>query len=1147
MFVVLFNARASCNVATQDESVCHNEGLSMLQNEVRKFSTYKELSQQASQLKLGGVSDKGCGHELGCDPTTHVSLESSEKSHHASVAMAHHTPAFVVLALVSFISIITICWYWLIIRPSPDRSSQENGSTLVSSPIQARQAHSSTPLTEPTKGPEFPLLQQVLSTGGHLPGLIEKVSSEYPQDTALVDGESGAIMTYEALMSSISAFSMALQRAGLGNGDVVAHVLPPSWSLVIATLAVNKSGCAWVPLDAASPTSRILDLFHGVGARLLLQSSASPPRDILVPVWLIGQVGDIAVSGNSSQSSSLLPEVTRTGRQDVAAIFYTSGSSGRPKAVMYGHTTILHGVLSFAKLCDMDRSSVALIKTPPVWAVSEYELFPALVSGGKVITDARCQKNVTMLEQSLARHGISVLVSSGPVLQMLLQQRSDKAGNVGERKLSSLKHIVNVGAGISMELCESLRKNLGSHLAVCNIYGCTETPVTEWTYKRDAGKTAKDRSISEQQVLAPAGRPGPEVAIHIVDAQLCPVSAGQCGEICFAGPFLSLGYFNDPKLTEQRFIPNPFGTGLLYRTGDMGFWGPDPTDDNNLAVLCVQGRKDRQFNLRGIRVAPEEVEAAVASAPGVQEVSCVVGGGEESGRIVACVVGSGTDLKSTISAHCHEHLPEHMCPAVILQLKSLPKLGNGKVDLIHLEGLASEAVDGEEHAVNDSLGMMKKASARIIREDNVLSASRAVAMMAVFIFHEFYVMCTQLPYDVFATNDESAALVQPRWFITLLRGAMQSQWPMMTFVVATAYADRRDADQSLFSRKEMYVLFLFFAAYWPMPELFTFVWNLVLPYTTMCEPAGDTSHRWYLAFHLACRVLHVSVFTPVSQAVAHSNSAAKRMSYKAAIVLVFTAWAYFQTSSGFNANICSGLPKEHALKQVLAWFLPYIQNMETDHTVCHLWNVEPRVHWLIVAYTVTWWFGADLFSVHWLKGFQRIGPYLALGMLLIVWYTIGELDTLGLLMKDNWGSFDGPRPAAPWVLLTALDLSLSCLVIMTFSLMSEDSSLKKLLVWMGKYTLGAYLGEALWKIFAQRVMPNFSESVIFDSFISPSTVYGSLMLGLSKLVLMFAPTIAYMSLVAPPFQKFCLLSFTCCERMLRVVVARGILVFKSAK
>merc|ERR1719428_1163540 len=108
---------------------------------------------------------------------------------------------------------------------------------------------------------------------------------------------------------------------------------------------------------------------------------------------------------------------------------------------------------------------------------------------------------------------------------------------------------------------------------VHNIYGCTETPVTEWTYHVDVNTTAVDRSMIRHQLLAPAGRPGPGVEVYIVDEQLRPVPLGQPGEVCFAGRFLSLGYLNDLKLTEQRFVPNPFGAGLLYHTGDVGLWG----------------------------------------------------------------------------------------------------------------------------------------------------------------------------------------------------------------------------------------------------------------------------------------------------------------------------------------------------------------------------------------------------------------------------------------------------------------------------------------------------------------------------------------------------------------------------------------------
>merc|ERR1719502_724427 len=132
-----------------------------------------------------------------------------------------------------------------------------------------------------------------------------------------------------------------------------------------------------------------------------------------------------------------------------------------------------------------------------------------------------------------------------------------------------------------MDLCSLLRSNFGTSLSIHNMYGCTETPCIQWTYGGE---------ISNQK-LAPAGRPQPGVEVQILD-----------DEIYIGGCYLAHGYFGDPDLTKSRFIQNPNGEGLLYRTGDLGHW----VQGSNGVDLMVEGRADRQLNINGIRVAPEE-------------------------------------------------------------------------------------------------------------------------------------------------------------------------------------------------------------------------------------------------------------------------------------------------------------------------------------------------------------------------------------------------------------------------------------------------------------------------------------------------------------------------------------------------------------
>jgi len=679
-------------------------------------------------------------------------------------------------------------------------------------------------------------------------GLFEMRANASPDNVALLDGNSGSTMTCRELMDAIDAVVSDLLAFGVEYGDIVALFMPPSWCFAVSTLAVNKAGAVWLPLDISSPTARRSCILETAGVCLVLSTDRKFSESASMPLWFLDKQGNVL-----NRSPLLHPKLPRGASRDLqgGAVFYTSGSTGQPKGVAYGRDTLLHGTLTFAKLTDC-CSCVSLVKAPPVWAVIEYELFPALISGGIAVTDAQCQHSFARMVKTISRYDVSVLVTTAPVLRVLVDHywKCDD----GDASPSSLQHVVNCGSALPLGVCNDVLQKVGPQLKIYNLYGCTESPCTQWTFEPSMCGCA---APSE---LAPAGRPQPEVEVHILDSELEPALEG---EVCFGGAFLAHGYLHDPELTARRFVVNPFTHGRLYRTGDLGRWVQDPQASktgDDLAVLQLAGRLDRQLNIRGIRVAPEEVEAVVGSVRGVREAAALLVGSGDAARLVVCV-GSPVEVAVDLEARCKELLPVYMRPTSIWVMDSLPKLNNGKVDLGHLKtSFAKEGADIEE--VVDMFGFTRRVEQRQKFEHQVLAASRALAT--------FSIIWRRCCNDILSYGDDGAVaspwFAEPGCLQSLVRGCARSDWGIVALLLTCAYSDRKDGEEKLHSRwtQDLVLLLMCFATYRPIQEVIAALWYGTLHQTGWETLSLDSACHCYASLYLVCRAISHWILLPMS-------------------------------------------------------------------------------------------------------------------------------------------------------------------------------------------------------------------------------------------------------------------------------------------
>jgi non-ribosomal peptide synthetase component F len=855
-------------------------------------------------------------------------------------------------------------------------------------------------------GAEMPEVQATIQKGGLL-ALVNSHVQKTPKRVALVDGLDGIDMLYSDVGAAVSNMAKALTSAGLGSGDALALILQPSKALVIASLGAMQAGVAYLPLDPELPSKRVCECLRL--ARTRLAAGVVPFDTGDVPFWCLGASGEPPVS---ERPKALLLAVDKVASQDLACIFFTSGSTGVPKGVLYGEDFLLYNTMAFNRLCGVNASTVGLIKTPAFWAVSPWELFSSLSVGGQAVVDARCQKNIDQLANVICASSVSVLVSSGPVLKLLVEDAWQENPQLLSAAAISLKHIVNIGAAIPLDCCHLVNGVL-PHASVHNIYGCTESSCTEWTYR-------PNDYLWKRAGNAPAGRPQPESQIRLLDQDKQPVGVGEIGEVYLGGSFLPLGYLGDPSLTESRFIHRD---GLrLYQTGDLGKFVADAKAPCGF-VLEITGRADRQLNINGVRVAPEEIESVISQAEGVKEVSVVAAGPS----IVAIFAGKGKgDLVEAVRVHCIDRLSTRMRPALTIQLDVLPKLGNGKIDLKDVTERAKEAAAESLVSAVDSLGQMKNVNKEALKELDVLAAIRGLSMMGVICFHWMWQhFSLHMGQNLISPSFQTTF---PLWFRVFFRGIMISNWNMMTFVLMSGYTDRKAVEERRPGqvRENVMVFVLYLVCAWPLVP-FLDLYNHVNHNDTIVANINGTINgpRWYLLFYLVCRFFSSCVFMPLE-----NRFKGTRTIVLLRVLLVCGALLNAATDP---PHIEGGPQLGTALGWIRGWLSPGYAFTKQGNT-------------FFPCYVISWFFGGAIVKVgqhHWPRS---VGSWLPGLLFMSCIMYLGTLSEQGKIFLNS-GS----------LVMVAVDLCITLAFILAFAIAAGRPWLRhSQLVKMGQASLGSY-------------------------------------------------------------------------------------------
>ena len=472
-----------------------------------------------------------------------------------------------------------------------------------------------------------------------------------PEGVALRAG--ARTLTYAELDRAATAVARGLLRTGIKPGDAVGLWMPRGADLLVAQVAVAKTGAAWLPFDADAPLDRIDICLGDAEAKLLLTSAGFAAKiagPLNCPVSIDGDLIDTADTASvDARALGATPD-------HPAYMIYTSGSTGTPKGIVITGRNICHYLRAANDLYGMSAADVVFQGASVAFDLSMEEIWiPFLVGASLVVASAEMLGEVDRLPTVLAEAGVTVLDTVPTLLAMLPQD------------VPGIRLIILGGEACPSAL--ALRWWRPGR-RIFNTYGPTESTVVA---------TAAEVRPGEAVTI---GRPIANYTCYVVDdrGQLC--APGVEGELLIGGPGIARGYLKREALTAEKFIANPYRQGgpdpVLYRSGDAV--ALDPSGN-----LAFRGRIDDQVKIRGFRVELGEIEVKLSHCPGVAQAAVVVRAEDGIDQLVAFLVPESGALADLLEARTlrdilRQELPPYMVPARFERLASLPRLSSGKAD-----------------------------------------------------------------------------------------------------------------------------------------------------------------------------------------------------------------------------------------------------------------------------------------------------------------------------------------------------------------------------------------------------------------------------------------------------------------------------------
>jgi amino acid adenylation domain-containing protein len=491
--------------------------------------------------------------------------------------------------------------------------------------------------------------------------LFEERVRAHPDAVAAMHGERR--LTYRQLNGRANRLARLLLARGLGREDVVAVMTERNLDWLAAVLAIFKAGGAYLPVEPHFPPERIARMLTRAGCRLMVLDDGSKAA---VPGV---QTLHIAAACEEAHADDDLG--VRVAPDQLAYIYFTSGSTGEPKGAMCEHAGMLNHLCAKIHDLGLGARDVVAQTAPQCFDISLWQLVSALLVGGRtLLVEQEAILDAGRFIDKLADDRASVVQVVPSYLEVVLSYLAQHP-----RRLPDLRCVLVTGEALKKGLVQRWFAAQPS-IRLVNAYGLTET-------SDDTNHEVMDQVPDRERI--PLGRPVQNVSIYVVDENVSPVPLGAPGEIVFSGICVGRGYINDPERTRRAYMADPHRADCrMYRSGDYGRWLPE-------GKLEFLGRRDTQVKVSGFRIEIGEIENTLLRLPGVGDAAVVVNGGpDHSKRLVAFYTGQQPLDAELLRKKLSASLPEYMVPSALHWRKKLAVTDNGKIDRKALQALARE-------------------------------------------------------------------------------------------------------------------------------------------------------------------------------------------------------------------------------------------------------------------------------------------------------------------------------------------------------------------------------------------------------------------------------------------------------------------------
>ena len=481
--------------------------------------------------------------------------------------------------------------------------------------------------------------------------LLEETVKANPYAKAVVAQDKS--LTYGELDNESNKLANSLIEKGVGKGDIVGIKLGRTSKFLVSLLGILKTGAAYLPLDPDHPQDRIKTILEDSSAKLCITEE---------------NFDELTYNSNTEK-----PDIKISG-DDLCYCIYTSGSTGTPKGAMIQHKNVCWYMHALMSIYGTDPINMPFFTSTSVDLSVPSYLLPLVTGGTTYFYD---NDLLVDLADIVNNEEINTIKVTPTHLQIMLQ-------HIEGRTLHNMKYLISGGESLRQADCVKFLEKFGEHIEIHNEYGPTEATVScvDYLFSRD-----------DTDHIVSIGTPIDNVQIYIVDKYMNLLPLGVTGELCIAGDGVCAGYLNNPELTEEKFVNNPFGEGKLYKTGDLAFWRED-------GRLTFVGRNDFQVKIRGLRIEIGEIENAVLNVDGVVQCAVVVRT-DANDRQFICAFYTGAETKAIdFRTILGTKLPKYMIPHIFTRLDEMPLTSSGKISRNSLPEIDLESISTETEYVS---------------------------------------------------------------------------------------------------------------------------------------------------------------------------------------------------------------------------------------------------------------------------------------------------------------------------------------------------------------------------------------------------------------------------------------------------------------